>query len=187
MINKNQQKLLLKIARQTLADAFSDSPSSRIIIPNEFKVTATTFVTLMIGQKLRGCIGSLEASEPLIDNIQHNALAAAFNDNRFPPISKTEFKSIKIEISILSSLIQINYRDVSDLLNQIQLNVDGLLIEYQGHSATFLPQVWEQLPAKEEFLAGLCEKAGLDGNFWQSGKLKVSKYQVQSFSEQSSG
>jgi AmmeMemoRadiSam system protein A len=121
--------------------------------------------------------------ESLIEGIRINAINAAFRDPRFRPLSRKEWEKVKIEISILTEPKPLPYKDADDLLNKIQPGVDGVIIKKGFHQATFLPQVWEQLPAKKDFLTHLCLKAGLDTDAWEKEKLEISTYQVQAFEE----
>jgi len=143
---------------------------------------AATFVTLKKEGELRGCIGSLKARYPLMDDLQNNAIAAAFHDPRFPPLSKDELDRIEIEVSLLSEPEAITFADEADALSQLNPNVDGVIFEYGGYRSTFLPQVWEQLPTPELFMAHLKQKAGLAPDFWSNGVL-LYRYGVQKFSE----
>lgn len=120
-----------------------------------------TFVTLMLEGNLRGCIGSLIAYRPLIDDLMHNAKAAAFEDPRFYPLSMEEFKKVSIEVSLLTPPQEVFYDSIEDLKSKINVGEDGIILQSQGRKATFLPQVWEQLPTFELFFAHLCQKAGL--------------------------
>ena len=113
-----------------------------------------------------------------------NAINAAFRDPRFPPLSRDELNRIKIEVSILTNPRPLEYKDAQDLLAKLRPGIDGVIIKKGFHEATFLPQVWEQLPRKEDFLTHLCLKAGLDGDAWRRGDLEVSTYQVQAFEEE---
>jgi AmmeMemoRadiSam system protein A len=140
------------------------------------------FVTLTKRQGgLRGCIGSLIAHRPLIEDVRANALAAAFDDPRFPPLDAGELRDLTVEVSVLTKPEAVTYNDPHELLRLLRPDVDGVIIERGRHRATFLPQVWEQLPLPEEFLGHLCYKAGLAANAWRSGDLRVSIYQVQKF------
>ena len=142
-----------------------------------------TFVTLTINGSLRGCIGHITPQEPLIEGTRINALNAAFHDPRFKPLSQKEWRSVKIEISVLTDPKPLPYSDGDDLLEKLRPGIDGVIIKKEYHQATFLPQVWEQLPDKKEFLTHLCLKAGLDGYAWEREELEVSTYQVQAFEE----
>ena len=142
-----------------------------------------TFVTLTIKGELRGCIGSLEGREPIVDGVRHNAVNAAFHDPRFRPLGRQELDKVTIEVSILSEPQPLAYTDGEDLLGRLRPGTDGVIIRKGYASATFLPQVWEQLPDKEEFLTHLCLKAGLAPDAWRRGDLEVLTYQVQYFEE----
>lgn len=120
-----------------------------------------TFVTLTINDNLRGCIGSLIARRSLYDDIISNAKAAAFNDPRFKPLSVEEFDTISVEISLLSEPQAVEYSTLEDLKSKINRGDDGVILQYGHHQATFLPQVWEQLPTFELFFEYLCNKAGV--------------------------
>ncbi len=127
-----------------------------------------TFVTLLHRGELRGCIGSLEARLPLIADVFHNAYQSAFRDSRFAPLSSPEYPAIRMEISILSPLVDIQIQNEEDLLNQLTPGETGLVIRDGIYQATFLPSVWEQLPKKEDFLRQLKRKAGMATDHWSS-------------------
>jgi len=140
---------------------------------------------LTLSGQLRGCIGNLTSNEPLESGVRRNAINAAFHDPRFAPLNASDLAQIEIEISILSEPRPLKYRDGDDLLNKLRPNIDGVIIRQQAASATFLPQVWEQLPQPQDFLAHLCIKAGLAADSWRNSQLEVSSYQVQYFEEHS--
>ena len=142
-----------------------------------------TFVTLTIEGGLRGCIGNIIPQEPLLQSVKANAINAAFHDPRFRPLSRKEWNKIKIEISILTDPKPLDYSDSMDLLEKLKPGQDGVIIKKGYHQATFLPQVWEQLPDKKDFLTHLCLKAGLDGDQWEKEKFEILTYQVQAFEE----
>jgi AmmeMemoRadiSam system protein A len=142
-----------------------------------------TFVTLKLKGDLRGCIGNLSACEPLVESVDRNAVNAGFQDPRFGPLSAAEIEQVQIEVSVLTPARGLDYAGAEDLLRKLRPGVDGVIIR-QGHaSATFLPQVWEQLPKPADFLGHLCLKAGLGRDAWKKSKLEVSTYQVQHFDE----
>jgi len=149
----------------------------------KFSERRGTFVTLTINDNLRGCIGHIIPQETLLEGIKENAINAAFKDPRFNPLSKKEWDNVKVEISILTDPKPLEYSDAEDLLKKIRPDVDGVIIKKGYYQATFLPQVWEQLPDKKEFFTHLCLKAGMDGNEWKKGNLEVYTYQVQAFEE----
>ncbi|NIP51103.1 MAG: AmmeMemoRadiSam system protein A [Phycisphaerae bacterium] len=185
-------QLLVKLARHTLSEHFSKQiPQEEIDSLNAalrdpcFNSACGTFVTLTIDGKLRGCIGNLTSNESLVSGVRRNAINAAFHDPRFSSLSLSELDLVSIEISILSEPRPLHYRDAADLLKKIRPNIDGVILRKGIASATFLPQVWEQLPQPQDFLTQLCLKAGLAADAWQHSKLEVSTYQVQHFEEHS--
>jgi len=133
-------------------------------------------VTLTMDGDLRGCIGHLAAIQPLYLDIIQNAFAAAFSDPRFPSLTKKDFSSVKIEVSVLTIPEELKYSGAEDLLSKITPNKDGLIITKGHNSATFLPSVWEELSKKEDFLSHLCMKAGLRDDDWLSSGLRVQRY-----------
>jgi AmmeMemoRadiSam system protein A len=142
-----------------------------------------TFVTLKIDGQLRGCIGSLTPVESLREGVRRNAVNAAFRDPRFAPLSAGELERVEIEVSILTDPQPLVFKDSDDLLTKLRANVDGVIIRKGTAGATFLPQVWEQLPRSEDFLSRLCMKAGLGEDAWKKPGLDVLTYQVQYFEE----
>jgi len=130
----------------------------------ELSKPQATFVTLTLEGRLRGCIGSLVAHRPFLEDVIHNAKAAAFDDPRFYPLSPEEFLHVSIEVSLLSEPKPLEYEDTKDLKSKIGVGVDGVILQQKGRKATFLPQVWEQLPTFEHFFAQLCQKAGLEAS-----------------------
>jgi len=143
---------------------------------------AATFVTLTRNGRLRGCIGSLEAWRPLADDVRENACSAAFRDPRFPPLNADELADIRVEVSLLTPAAPMHFANESDALRQLRPGVDGVILSHGGHRATFLPQVWEQLPEPAVFLAHLKQKAGLRSDFW-SDDVALSRYQVEKWKE----
>ncbi len=136
-----------------------------------------TFVTLNKGERLRGCIGSLSPQRPLGSDVISNAEAAAFRDPRFPPMTLEEWPETQTEVSLLSTPRPIRFADEADLLAKITPGEDGLVLEAGGRRGTFLPQVWESLPDKQQFLAQLKAKAGLPQDF-RLGRCRVLRYRV---------
>jgi AmmeMemoRadiSam system protein A len=149
----------------------------------EIRKVQGTFVTLTIGGNLRGCIGQIIPDQPIIDTIRDNALSAAFSDPRFNPMQAGEFSKIDIEISILTYPKPVQYKNIDELLGILEQNVHGVILRKGFRSATFLPQVWEDLPSKEEFLSHLSIKAGLANDAWRKGDLAVQVYTVEHFDE----
>ena len=187
-LSQSQGDVLLRLARRTIGDRLGmiDSENDELeqALKNDiFQAQRATFVTLTIDGQLRGCIGTLTAIDSLAEGIRRNAINAAFNDPRFNSLTPDEFKKIVIEVSILSEPKPLEYTDGDDLISKLRVNVDGVIIRSGSASATFLPQVWEQLPYAEQFLGHLCMKAGLSADTWKSGELEVHTYQVQYFEE----
>ncbi len=147
----------------------------------ELRMSGASFVTLYSHQQLRGCIGSLHPARPLLEDVAHNAYAAAFRDPRFEPLTAAEFHYIQIEISILSPLQAISFTSEQSLLEQLRPNTDGLMIQSGARKATFLPKVWESYPRKQDFLAQLKSKAGLFADC-HGARINCYRYTVDSFS-----
>ncbi len=141
---------------------------------------AATFVTLRLEEALRGCIGSLEARRPLGEDVAHNARAAAFSDPRFEPLAAVEFRAIAVEVSVLSPRTPLEAASESEAAARLRPGVDGVYLEYQGLAATFLPQVWEDLPDPVEFLAALRHKARLPARFWDPA-IRLTRYTVEKY------
>jgi AmmeMemoRadiSam system protein A len=185
-LTEEEGRTLLKVARQTIEQelfARKDQNPPPSANSSKFSEKRGTFVTLTIQGGLRGCIGHIIPQESLIEGIRVNAINAAFRDPRFRPLTKDEWKRVRIEISILTDPKPLSYSDVNDLLDKLRPGIDGVILKKGFHQSTFLPQVWEQLPGKEEFLTHLSLKAGLDGDEWRKGDLEILTYQVQAFEE----
>ena len=141
-----------------------------------------TFVTLRRDGVLRGCIGSLEPRRALAQDVRANALAAAFGDSRFPPLAAVEFDVTTVEVSLLGASEALQHTGEAQVLAQLAPGVDGVIIEFGRHRATFLPQVWEALPEPRAFLAELKRKAGLPADFWHA-EMNVRRYSVTKWNE----
>ncbi len=138
------------------------------------------FVTLNRHGQLRGCIGHLEAVQPLVRDVAENAWSAAFRDPRFPPLEASELAGLEVHISILTPAQPMDFSSEADLLRQIRPGVDGLILEDGLARGTFLPSVWESLPRVEDFWLQLKRKAGLPLDHW-SDSIQVSRYRTESF------
>jgi len=187
---ENQGQWLVKLARRTIMNKLTDkSPDTesemlaKALVDKSFQTHCGTFVTLKIQGQLRGCIGNLTSTESVLDGVKRNAVNAAFHDPRFSSLSAAELDRTEIEVSILTEPLPLEYRDWRDLITKLRVNVDGVIIRMGHTSATFLPQVWEQLAQPENFLTHLCLKAGLPSDAWKSSELEVLTYQVQYFEE----
>ncbi|OQX18921.1 MAG: hypothetical protein BWK76_06055 [Desulfobulbaceae bacterium A2] len=143
------------------------------------------FVTLKLHGQLRGCIGSLVAVETVAAGIQNHACNAAFNDHRFPPVTAEELPHLVISVSVLSTPQALDFESPVDLCRQLAPGRDGVILRHpSGRSATFLPQVWEQLPRCENFLAALARKSGLRETGWQDKGVSISTYQAEVYTEE---
>ncbi|HRQ23685.1 MAG TPA: AmmeMemoRadiSam system protein A, partial [Anaerolineales bacterium] len=147
------------------------------------KENGASFVTLTIHGDLRGCIGALEAYQPLAEDVREHAVAAALQDPRFPPVEERELGKINIEISRLTPPQPLDYTSSSDLPGKLRPHVDGIILKHGHRRATFLPQVWEKIPDPADFLNQLCYKMGAHVSLWRDTKLQVSVYQVEEFGE----
>jgi AmmeMemoRadiSam system protein A len=177
---------LLKLVRDSIGQRLGlvDKVEKAGLEGEQLHQELATFVTLKIEGRLRGCIGNLEPAGPLLETLAQNGRHAAFNDHRFSPLSVDEFERVQIDISILSSPTPLQYTDDEDLLTALRPGVDGVILEKGKARATFLPQVWQQLPEPKQFMGHLCRKAGLSPTAWQDKDSKIYLYQVQSFQEE---
>jgi AmmeMemoRadiSam system protein A len=148
------------------------------------KEKGAAFVTINTkpNEQLRGCIGSLHAHRPLYEDIIHNAQAAALGDPRFLPLRAEELDQITLEVSILSEPQILHYTSIEDLKSKIVPFEDGIVLKLDGRQATYLPQVWEQLPDFDDFFSSLCLKANL-GNNCLSQHPEISTYRVKKYKE----
>jgi hypothetical protein len=174
-------RVLVEIARGSIANGLglASVPVRRNHLPWLLQPGAS-FVTLKTDGQLRGCMGSLEASRPLGQDVAANARAAAFDDPRFPKLTREEWPRCEVEVSLLSAARPIHFADEADLHAQMRAGEDGLILECDGRRATFLPQVWEGIPDKRIFLQELAKKAGLPEGT-RIARCKVSRYRVRKF------
>lgn len=184
-------EILLRLARNKIENVLgiSAGAGAGVETPQDLgteswlEADAATFVTLrQRNGELRGCIGSLEARRPLLEDVRRNAHSAAFNDPRFSPLSAEELAEVVIEVSVLSPTEPIECTNEEDLLAQLRPGVDGLVIESAFHRGTFLPQVWEQFAEPRDFVRALKRKAGLGVDEWPEG-VKVCRYSVRKWQE----
>ena len=178
------QRALLQVARESIqrrltGNRIEPTPASEDAALGEHRAS---FVTLKRGHALRGCIGTLQAHRALLQDVIHNARAAAFHDPRFPPLALVELPEVAIEISVLSPSTPLPVRDRADLLARLEPGRHGLILQEGARHATFLPAVWESLREPERFLAELLQKAGLARDHW-SGTLRFFTYTTESFGE----
>lgn len=148
--------------------------------PESLTSERCSFVTLHHEGQLRGCVGALEATRPLVADVAANAFAAAFNDPRFPPVSLMEYLDLDIHVSVLSPKQPMSITSEADLLSQLRPGVDGLVLEDGSRRGTFLPAVWRSLPDARDFLAQLKAKAGLPPDYW-SASIRTYRYTTEEF------
>ncbi|MEN8135750.1 MAG: AmmeMemoRadiSam system protein A [Thermodesulfobacteriota bacterium] len=191
LLSEEQGQALVRLARKTIMEKLklplmppAEAPLADYWQAPVFQEKRGVFVTLHRAGLLRGCIGSLTGAPPIIEGVRDNAINAAFNDCRFSLVTAEEFAEIDVEVSILSKPQPLSYDGADDLLAGLRPGIDGVIIKKGRVSATFLPQVWKQLPETEGFLAHLCQKAGLPADEWRRGELEVITYQVQCFAEE---
>jgi uncharacterized protein len=183
-----EQKILLHMARQALECGVRGEklpPLDETSLSSQLHEIGASFVTLTIQGELRGCIGALEAHQPLAQDVREHAVAAALEDPRFPPVREDELSRIQIEVSRLTRPIPLPYKDAVDLLSKITPHVDGVILRDGFRRATFLPQVWEKIPNRVEFLNYLCHKMGAGEDAWITHHLEVFIYHVEEFRESS--
>ncbi len=186
MLSADERAVLLRLARQSIELAVQKRPLPALNLadyPAALRENGASFVTLTEYGELRGCIGALEAYQPLVQDVCEHAVAAALEDYRFSPVAPRELAHLKIEISRLTAPQLFAYSDPTELLTGLRPNVDGVILRDGLRRATFLPQVWEKLPEPREFLAHLCQKMGAPSNAWQHKVLQVYTYQVEEFHE----
>lgn len=185
-LSSEERLYLLKIARQTLKEKLQGvdlTPIDLGELSERLRDPGGSFVTLTKRDRLRGCVGSIEPRLPLVEDVRHNAGAAALQDFRFPPVSMDELNEIEIEISCLTAPQALEYDYPGELETKLRAHIDGVILRDGMRRATFLPQVWEKVPATAEFLNRLCQKMGVNKNLWKSKMLDVFTYQVESFHE----
>ena len=185
-LDNETKKTLLNLARSAILSKSKKANLTEeqiVSLPKIAKEKRGGFVTIHKDGNLRGCIGYILPIYPLYQVVIENGYNAAYLDYRFNELTKDEFDKIDIEISVLTIPEKLVYTDYNDLFNKIRPNIDGVIITKDGSSATFLPQVWEQLPDKKDFFSNLCLKANLNINEWENNTLQVETYQAIVFGE----
>lgn len=184
-LSAREQNYLLSVAKHSIEHGLKNgvqTPPGSYDLPEDFEHfenEQACFVTLNSAEQLRGCIGTLEATRALIDDVSHNAFHAAFSDPRFSPLHNQELELLNVGISILTPPEEIEYCEtMEDLLDRLSPSEDGLIISDGVRRATFLPSVWEQLPDKRQFVQFLMRKAGIAA--W-SEDMHCERYRSHSF------
>ncbi len=172
---------LLTLARNAIAAYFGQPGTAAVDMP-ELHEMGATFVTLTEHGQLRGCIGSLEAWRPLLADVQANARSAALRDPRFKPLTAEELPLTRVEVSLLTPAEPMSFASEADALAQLRPDRDGVIFIAGRHRATFLPQVWEQLPDPAVFMAHLKQKAGLPASYW-GPDVRLERYSVTKWKE----
>ena len=181
MIDVDLGCALLTLARSAIAEKLGLSRLEAMSHAT-LEHPSATFVTLKQAGQLRGCVGSLQRRRALRDDVQANAVAAAFRDPRFAPLEASELPDTSLEVSLLSPEERIEAKSEEELITRLRPGIDGVILQYGHHRATLLPQVWQQLHDGHDFLAALKAKAGLPQDFW-SANLIVSRYAVVTWRE----
>lgn len=179
-ISDEHKEQLKEVASQSILHGLEHGKPLPVTIadyPAPLQVEAATFVTLHKLGALRGCIGMLEAVQPMVRDVANNAFSAAFSDPRFPAVERDEFAQLDISLSLLSSAMEMVFSSETEVLEKLSPHVDGVILQDGGRRSTFLPSVWEQLPEPAEFLAQLKVKAGLPRDHW-SGTMSIQTYTV---------
>jgi AmmeMemoRadiSam system protein A len=185
-LTNGEKQTLLRLAREAMESAVKGKVRPPLDIQSLtplLRENGASFVTLTIDDNLRGCIGALEAYQPLAEDVREHAVAAALQDPRFPRVRENELNRIRLEVSRLTAPHLLEYSSSADLLKKLRPHIDGVILEDNFRRATFLPQVWEKIPDPAEFLSHLCQKMGARANLWQEAKLQVHIYQVEEFHE----
>ena len=185
-LNDTERAFLLSLARNTINNYLNGVKLPTLDIASlspKLKEHGASFVTLTIQGYLRGCVGALEPYQSLAEDVREHAIAAAFQDYRFPPLQKNELDKTEIEISYLTLPERLRYDDPGDLIDKLRPNIDGVILRDGSRRATFLPQVWEKISTPEDFLEELCMKMGAPADLWRRKKLDVMIYQVEEFHE----
>jgi uncharacterized protein len=181
-----ERETLLNLARQALEEGVNGrelAPLELSSLSPRLQSSGASFVTLTIHGMLRGCIGTLDAYQPLVEDVRQHAIDAAIHDHRFPRVRPDELNSIHIEVSRLTPPVPLEYANAQDLLEKLKPGTDGVILRDGFRKATFLPQVWEKLPEPKTFLNHLCEKMGVSSDTWQRKHLDVAIYHVEEFHE----
>lgn len=182
-LDEQARETLLQIAGKSLRHGLEHGRALTVKASNypaELQAMRASFVTLHRHGDLRGCIGHLEAIQPLVKDVAENAFAAAFRDPRFPPLSENELEGLEIHISVLTPATPMTFSSEEDLIAQLRPGLDGLILKDGPNQGTFLPSVWESLPSPNDFFRHLKLKAGLPISHW-SDRLEVYHYETESF------
>ena len=185
-LSSDERRLLLQLARESIEAATAGKPHPPIELeklPAPLCEPAACFVTLHIGEDLRGCTGTLVARTPLVEEVIYTAAQTALSDPRFNPVKPDEVPSIDIEVSVLTAPQKLDVPTPDALPQLLRPGIDGVTLSRGLHRATFLPQVWDKIPDPIVFLDMLSQKMGLSPKAWLAPGMQVEVYQVEEFSE----
>jgi len=185
-LTAEEKQFLLHLAREAMECKVRGMKLSALDMDSltpHLRENGASFVTLTVNGELRGCIGALEAYQPLAEDVREHAVAAALEDPRFRPVAESELSRIQLEVSRLTAPRLLEYSSSEDLLQKLNPHVDGVILKDGRRRATFLPQVWEKIPNPADFLNHLCEKMSVRASAWRDAKLQVYVYQVEEFHE----
>ncbi len=186
MYTRDEKRWLLSLARDSVCHylkarrSLTEKPDG---LPPGFLEKRGVFVTLNRDSALRGCIGNIEPLYPVYQSVMKNAVNAAFGDPRFPPLTDAELADLSIGLSILTAPEPLEYKNTQEFIKKLVPNRHGVILRKGVRSATFLPQVWEQISRPEDFLSHLCVKGGLEPYEWQKGDMDVETYTTESFDD----
>ncbi|MCU0788120.1 MAG: AmmeMemoRadiSam system protein A [Verrucomicrobia bacterium] len=181
-----EQQLLIGLAHEAIHNAIHGRKAPEVppeSLTPTLRQHAASFVTLTLIGKLRGCVGNLTAQEPAYLSVMHNAVGAALRDRRFDPVNVEEATRVSVHISLLSALGALRFNSTEELLDQLTPGRDGVVLRRSGRTATYLPQVWESLPEKHDFLNSLSRKAGLEAEAWRDPEAELLVYRAASFGD----
>lgn len=181
-----ERQFLLKLARRTVEDVVHQKGEPQVAeadVPEPLRAWSGCFVTLHKNGRLRGCIGHIFPQGPLFKSVIENATRAALSDVRFPSVRPEELPDLDVEVSILTLPRRLEHKSPQELVQKLRPGIDGVLLRLGNRGATYLPQVWTDLPVKERFLGQLAQKAGLAEDAWRDPEAEVLTYQADVFGE----
>lgn len=185
MFDPRARRALLDAARHSLEQSIlagAAAPFPNADYPPETTVWRSSFVTLTVAERLRGCCGRLEAERPLIEDVWHNAHAAGFLDPRFSPLAAWELSELQIEVSVLTPLERLDVHSTGELLAALTPGRHGLVLASGVERVTFIPRVWENMPDAASFVRELRRKAGWPEEGWQPD-LEAWRFEAESFGQ----
>ena len=186
VFNDKQRGELLRVARGAAKSYLRRNAHATLNVGSfgpALQSHMASFVTLTHKGRLRGCIGSLQAHQPLVQDVAQNVVKSAVNDRRFTPLTHPDqMDELDIKIAVLTRPHRVKFNSKDELLAAMMPHVSGMIVQDQGHRGTFLPMVWDSLPTPEQFWNGLLVKAGLPKGHW-SDTIKVWHFYAESFAD----